>query len=139
MRADQAIVNRFPCASTAKLLIQCGSDVNAVDEHLNSPLHLIVAYQKPISDFLTLHSITTSLIESGAHMDAVNDKNETPLQSATTGVAEILVKTQTKISLKCLSAKAIKKYKISYGGLFAAPIVHFIDIHGLSDSRRTNN
>ena len=117
------------------LLIQCGADVNAADEHRNSPLHLIVAYQKPISDFLTLHAITTCLIESGAHMDAVNDKNQTPLESATTGVAEILLKTQTKISLKCLSAKAIQKYQIDFSGLFPPPIVRFIEFHGISNRR----
>ncbi|CAG2111662.1 unnamed protein product, partial [Medioppia subpectinata] len=125
-------VCKFPCANTAKILIQCGADVNALDERRNTPLHLIVAYQKPISDFLTLHAITTSLVESGAHMDAVNNRNETAMESATTGVAEILLKTQTKISLRCLSAKAIKSYGIQYNHLFPQPIVHFIDIHGVS-------
>ncbi|CAG2111661.1 unnamed protein product [Medioppia subpectinata] len=61
-----------------------------------------------------------------------NGKNETAMESATTGVAEILLKTQTKISLRCLSAKAIKSYGIQYNHLFPQPIVHFIDIHGVS-------
>ncbi len=120
---------RFPCANTAKLLIQCGSDVNATDENRNTPLHIIVAYQKPISDFLTLHAITTNLIESGAHIDSVNSKDETPLNSATTGVAEILLKTQMKLSLKCMSAKAVKKYGISYEKQVPHSLVEFIDIH----------
>lgn len=68
-------------------------------------------------------------------MDAVNDKNQTPLDSATTGVAEILLKTQTKFSLKCLSAKAIKKHGIDFNGLFPQPIVDFIEIHGISGKR----
>ncbi|XP_054159146.1 protein fem-1 homolog B-like [Oppia nitens] len=125
-------VCKFPCATTSKLLIQCGANVNAIDEHRNTPLHLIVAYQKPISDFLTLHAITTALIESGAHMDAVNDKDMTALEASTTGVAEILLKTQMKITLKCLSAKAINKYGLEYRDLFPEQIVHFIDIHGIT-------
>lgn len=40
--------NRFPCCATAKLLIQCGADVNAMDNERNTPLHVIVAYEKPI-------------------------------------------------------------------------------------------
>jgi len=77
-----------------------------------------------------LHSITTNLIEAGAHIDAVNNKNETPLDSATTGVAEILLKTQMKLSLKCMSAKAVRKYGIVYEGLVPPSIIQFIDIHG---------
>ena len=37
------------------------------------------------SDFLTLHNIIMALIEAGAHMDTVNQKGDTPLESATTG------------------------------------------------------
>ncbi len=106
--------------------------MNAIDENRNSPLHIIVAYQKPISDFLTLHAITTALIESGAHIDSVNIKNKTPLDSATTGVAEILLKSQMKINLKCLSARAVKKYGIDYRGNVPQSMVEFIDLHGFS-------
>ena len=78
-------VVKFPCAITTKLLITCGADVNDMDDNRNTPLHLIVPYQKPISDFLTLHNIIMALIEAGAHMDTVNQKGDTPLESATTG------------------------------------------------------
>lgn len=75
----------FPCAQTTSLLIQCGADVNAMDNERNTPLHKIVMYHKPISDFTTLHSIILSLTEAGAHTDLVNSKGETPLDSAGTG------------------------------------------------------
>ena len=32
-----------------------------MDEDGNTPLHLIVSYQRVVADFLTLHSIITSL------------------------------------------------------------------------------
>lgn len=76
---------RFPCAATAKLLIQCGADVNAMDNERNTPLHVIVQYEKPISDFMTLHSIILDLVEAGAHMDTVNSQGKTPFDAATTG------------------------------------------------------
>ena len=41
-------VCKFPCAEVAKLLIQCGADVNAMDSERNTPLHIIVNYQKPV-------------------------------------------------------------------------------------------
>jgi len=127
-------VCKFPCANTAKLLIHCGADVNAIDQRGNTPLHIIVAYQKPISDFLTLHAITSALIESGAHMDSVNIRGETPLDAATTGVSEIILKSHVKLSLKCMAAKTVKKYNINYEGMVPHSLIHFIEIHGISHS-----
>ena len=57
-----------------------------MDLRRNTPLHIIVSYPKPISDFMTLHSIIMTLIEAGAHMDAVNSFGETPFETATTGL-----------------------------------------------------
>lgn len=76
---------RFPCSETTSLLLACGADVNAMDRDGNTPLHLIVNYHKAISDFPTLYSIITELIENGAHMDCVNKRGETPLEAAATG------------------------------------------------------
>lgn len=103
---------RFPCAETAKLLIRCGANVNAMDNERNTPLHVIVSYRKHIrynykiayfpkqkyivsnvykwflnfhSGFLTLHSIIMELIEAGAHMDIVNSNGKTPYDAASSG------------------------------------------------------
>jgi len=127
---------RFPCASTAKLLIQCGFDVNAIDVRRNTPLHIIVSYPKSISDFQTLHSIIMTLIEAGAHMDAANCFDETPFETATTGVAEIILRTQSKLSLKCIAAKAIKKYRLCYKGQVPSHLEAFIELHGPGTTSR---
>ncbi|CAB0035738.1 unnamed protein product [Trichogramma brassicae] len=123
-------VCNFPCASTAKLLIQCGADVNAMDHKRNTPLHYIVQYKKPISDFITLHSIILDLVQSGAHIDAVNSQGKTPYEAATTGVAEIILRTQTKLSLKCIAAKVIKNHNLSYSGSVPSCLESFIELHG---------
>ncbi|KAK0096358.1 hypothetical protein PV326_005706 [Microctonus aethiopoides] len=123
-------VCKFPCAATARLLIQCGADVNAMDNERNTPLHMIVTYQKPISDFMTLHGIILELINGGAHVDTVNSKGETPYDAATTGVAEIILRAQTKLSLKCMAAKAVKTYGLSYTGNVPRSLESFIELHG---------
>nr|XP_034191948.1 protein fem-1 homolog B [Osmia lignaria] len=123
-------VCKFPCAATAKLLIRCGADVNAMDNERNTPLHVIVSYRKPISDFMTLHSIIMELIEAGAHMDTVNSSGKTPYDAVTKGVVEIILRTQTKLSLKCMAAKVVKAYNLSYCGNVPRSLESFIELHG---------
>ncbi|KAJ8958631.1 hypothetical protein NQ318_016356 [Aromia moschata] len=122
---------KFPCAETTKLLIKCGADVNAMDVDRNTPLHVIVNYHKAISDFMTLHSIITDLTENGAHVDCVNKRGETPLESSATGsVAEIILKTQMKLSLKCMAANAVKHHNLTYQGQVPQALESFIELHG---------
>ncbi|XP_054707076.1 protein fem-1 homolog B-like [Uloborus diversus] len=129
-------VCKFPCAATSRLLIQCGAEVDVVDKAGNTPLHIIVAYQKPITDFMTLHSIITRLLEAGAHIDRANNEGESPFEAVLTGVAEIILKSQNHISLKCISAKAVKKYHIPYKGIIPKTLVAFTDMHGVSRKKK---
>lgn len=119
----------FPCGAAAKLLVECGADVNAVDMKGNTPLHNIVKYTKPISDFLTLHSVIMLLIDNGCHMDVCNKDQETPLDVSATGVAEIILRTQGKISLKCIAARAVKKQGLVYQGNIPASLEDFVALH----------
>ncbi|XP_028679503.1 protein fem-1 homolog B [Erpetoichthys calabaricus] len=119
----------FPNAMVTKLLIDCGAQVNAVDNEGNSPLHVIVQYNRPISDFLTLHAIIISLVEAGAHTDMTNKQRKTPLDKSTTGVAEILLKTHMKMSLKCLAARAVRLYSITYQNQIPQTLEEFVEFH----------
>merc|ERR1719454_631979 len=123
-------VCKFPCSSTTKLLIAAGADPQAVDRAKNTPLHVIVLYKKIVSDFLTLHAIIMALLENGAHIDSVNAAGQTPLAAAATGVAEIILKSQSKMSLKCLAAQSIRKYNLDYQGQVPKSLENFIHIHG---------
>ncbi|KAI5710616.1 hypothetical protein M8J75_010177 [Diaphorina citri] len=131
-------VDTFPCAATTKLLIRCGADVNAKDYQGNTPLHIIATYERAISDFQTLHTIILDLTENGAHMDTVNNKGLTPIQATTTGVADLILRTLTKINLKCLAAKVITQNNITYKGLVPHDLESFIELHGTVGATRTH-
>ncbi|XP_077989636.1 protein fem-1 homolog B-like [Glandiceps talaboti] len=122
-------VCRFPNALLVKMLIDCGAIPDKVDNCGDSPLHIIVKYNKPISDFLTLHGCIMSLLNAGAHIDRVNKTGKTPIDVSTTGVSEIILKTQIKMSLKCLAARAVKKNGIPYKGNVPIALESFIEMH----------
>ena len=46
------------------------------------------------------------------------------------GVAEIILRTQTKLSLKCMAAKAVKAYNLTYQGQVPQSLESFIELHG---------
>ncbi|KAM4734627.1 protein fem-1 homolog B [Anableps anableps] len=119
----------FPNAKVTKLLLDCGAQVNAVDHEGNTPLHVIVQYNRPISDFLTLHAIIINLVEAGAHTDMTNKQKKTPLDKSTTGVSEILLKTQMKMSLKCLAARAVRQHHITYRNQIPKTLEEFVEFH----------
>ena len=120
---------KFPNEKLCKLLVKCGADVNAVDESHNTPLHLIVRYNKPISDFMTLYSIIMALTEHGAHIDMSNGQGQTASDVATTGVAEIIIRKQRQLSLKCFAARVVRKKNIDYRGHVPTSLESFIEMH----------
>ena len=117
---------KFPCSSTTKLLLQAGADPQAVDRAKNTHTHyhIIVTYKKIVSDFLTLHAIIMALLDHGVHIDSVNAAGQTPLSAASTGVAEIILKSQADMSLKCLAAQSIRKYNLNYIGQVSVRTFH---------------
>ena len=121
---------RFPCALTAKLLVEAGADVEAMDNERNTPLHWIVTYKRAVHAFASLHAIISLLIESGAHVDVFNVDGNTPFDCAATTVAQIILKTQQKMSLKCLAAQSVKKHRLTYQGHVPVQLEKFIELHG---------
>ncbi len=124
-------VVRFPSAPAARLLVEAGADVGAMDNERNTPLHCIVRYKRVVHDFYTLHNIISLLIESGAHTDVVNLDGQTPFQAAATTVAEIILKTEQRTSLKCLAAQSVKRHGLTYQGNVPTELESFIELHGL--------
>ncbi len=58
-----------------------------------------------------------------------NKQKKTPLDKSTTGVSEILLKTQMKLSLKCLAARAVRIYNISYQNQIPRTLEEFVKFH----------
>jgi len=46
------------------------------------------------------------------------------------GVAEIILRAQSKLSLKCIAAKAVKAFNINYIGRVPTCLEGFIELHG---------
>lgn len=119
----------FPNAPLAIMLVQCGADVNARDLRGNTPLHVIVRYTNPISDFDTLHRIMTALIGSHAHLDIRNSDRRTPMQCTTTGVAEVILRQYSQPCLKCIAARVIRDHNLPYQGQIPSVLEEFVHLH----------
>ena len=117
----------FPNILLCKTLVACGANVNAQDRHNDTPLHVIAKCR--VSDFDILREIITCLIENGAHFDARNKDGKTAVDVASTGTAKGIIKAHTKLSLKCLSATAIKKHKLKYQYVIPASLYEFVELH----------
>lgn len=124
-----ADVVSFPDERLVDLMIRAGADVNAVDSSRNTALHVIVQYNHPISDFMLLHDIIVRLLEAGVHADRCNVFGETAKDVSTTGVAEILLRTKSVLSLRCDAARAVRRLKLPYRGLVPASLEEFIEMH----------
>ncbi|CAF4425000.1 unnamed protein product [Rotaria sp. Silwood2] len=68
---------KYPCLHTARLILQCGADVNAIDAIRNTPLHIFVSNSTIVDD-----TIIQYLCNAGAHLDYVNALGETPIDVA---------------------------------------------------------
>ncbi|XP_076443652.1 protein fem-1 homolog B-like [Babylonia areolata] len=122
-------VVKFPNSQMAVILVNCGADVNAMDQCGNTPLHIIVRYAEPINDFDTLLKVMQVLIKGGAHMDISNHERKTPIQCVTTGVAEVILRQHNQLSLKCLAARCIRDHNIAYSSFVPVFLEEFINLH----------
>ncbi len=109
---------------TVRTLLQCGADVNAIDTTRNTPLH-VLASNSSICD----ETIFQILCNAGAHLDYTNALGETPIDIALNSNTNQLLKTKSKISLKCLCARLIRKNDIPFHEKIATTLINFVERH----------
>lgn len=121
----------LPLHKAIVLFLERGCPVDCEDQEGNFPLHLAVK----LFD-LSAPSCVRTLLEYGAHFDAVNFSKETALdmvaslKNPTKGVVEELHKVLgAHMNLQCLASRTIAKYDIAYIGILPQRIVDFVSWH----------
>ncbi|CAF4194233.1 unnamed protein product [Rotaria sp. Silwood2] len=115
---------KYPCLHTARILLHCGANMNAIDAARNTSLHIFVSNATIVDD-----TIIQYLYDSGAHLDYVNALRETPIDVAKNSNIKQFLKTKTKLSLKCLCARLIRKNTIPFHGKIANSLINFVEKH----------
>ena len=76
-----------------------------------------------------MKQIVVLLLKNDAHVDIVNHSGESAVMSLASSFVEINI--QNFVSLKCLAATAVVKYKIPYVGLISDSLESFVHMHGI--------
>ena len=120
----------FLCLDTVKLLLKAGSNVNAINDNGDTPLHRAVTF-KP-SEYDEIHLLTGMLgvlLDGGAHHDFVNNDGKTAMDIAHTDEACWILSEKRKLELKCISARAVKMFGIPYLNIVPKMLEKYISMH----------
>ena len=119
------------CTAAVKLLVNAGFNVNAVNNNGDTALHFMAATLGPWEDeqiqFIT--EILQLLFNGGAHHDFVNNDGKTPMDMAETDEARMILSERRKLELKCICARAVKKFGIPYLGVVPKTLEKYISMH----------
>ena len=120
----------FPSADTVKLLLKAGFNIHAIDKDGNTPLHRAASLEPRDGLIHLLTEIMKALVDGGAHHDFVNHHGKTPMDMAKTDEAcKLLSEEKSKLKLKCISARAVKKFGIPYFGEVPKILEKYISMH----------
>ena len=119
----------FPCLETMKLLLNAGFSVNAINDNGETPLHEAAKFKLSDHNFHLLTDVLEVLLDGGAHHDFVNNDGKTVMEMAQTDEARGILSEKRTLELKCIAAKAVKQYGLSYLGLVPSTLEKFINMH----------
>merc|ERR1712203_228826 len=107
---------QFPSTEVISLLLECGANIKARDNDENYPLHT-AASNKPAKA-----NVVSTLLDSGAHLDAINGEGQTFGQLLRSQPLHEVVTVLKYSNLQCLAAKAIQKHNIPHKGHLPAKL-----------------
>lgn len=112
----------FPNMDVIKLLLECGAPLNARNESRCTPLHVAANPYNFYSPLLQL------LLDHGAHLDQPNRAGDCPAIFVAMNPLNN-VHLVNYVTLRCLAATAVCKYKIPYEGQIPATLETFVKFH----------
>ena len=119
----------FVLIDVVKILLSSGFNVNVTNNRGDTPLH-IVATMKPSNDVIPMFTnLLEILLDEGAHQDFVNHDGKTAMDLAETYEAYSILWKRRKLELKCISARAVKKFGLPYVGVVPKILENYISMH----------
>ncbi|XP_053669873.1 protein fem-1 homolog C [Anopheles nili] len=112
----------FPSLKVAKLLLDCGADVNAKNESKSTPL--LVAGMPYNYD----RDVIFTLLEYGAHLDEPNRHDDRPLNLIRKNPIND-IPTVNYLPLKCLCSTVIVRFGIPYRNQIPRTLEEFVKRH----------
>lgn len=112
----------FPNMDVIKLLLECGAPVNARNESRSTPLHVAA---NPYNFYSPLVQL---LLDHGAHLDQPNRAGDCPAIFVAVNPLNN-VHLVNYVTLRCLAATAVCKYKIPYQGQIPTTLETFVKFH----------
>jgi len=123
------LVCKLPCVKTIKLIMHAGCNVNATNTKGNSPLHLAVTFRPCTENLQLLRDVLEILLDGGIHEDLVNSEGKTAMDITRTDEARRILSVKSRLRLKCIAARAVRKSGLSYVGTVPKTLERFISIH----------
>ena len=120
---------QFPCIKTIKLLLEAGFDVNAINNSGDTPLHTAVTFTPSDDKLHILIDMLEVLLDGGAHHDFVNNDSKTAMDLAATDDARRILSERKTLELKCIAARAVKKFGLPYLGVVPKRLEKYISMH----------
>lgn len=104
-------------------------NVNTINTKGNSPLHLAVTFKPSNEDLQLLWDVLETLFDGGVHEDLVNSEGKTAMDIAETDEARRILSVKKRLRLKCIAARAVRKFELCYVGIVPETLLRFINSH----------
>ena len=112
----------LPTKEVVNILLKCGMDPNDEDDRGNRALHYAGEYD------CCLQTVNL-LLQFGAHYDAANHNGDTYRSLWINGYSTLFIAANKFVTLQCLAAITIQKFKIPFKSRIPSHLEAFISCH----------